>query len=171
MPTTGARSSRLRSASSREAPGALCVESEGGESIEVFDTHGRVAKVDGRRVHWVRTFHGGDRYSLIWYNTVEEGDRRPPCPISGVKGHWHNQCKLAPCSECGELACPGTRGSLCAVAQPGAFAQIVLDANGRPLPKAVYAKLAERNAQRHARAARPQCFRVLLRSLRKPYPA
>ena len=51
------------------------------------------------------------------------------------------------------------------------FAEIVLDANGRPLPKAVYAKLAERHAQRHARAARPQCFRVLLRSLRKPYPA
>ena len=129
--------------------GALCVEGEGGESLDVFDTHGRVAKVDGRRVHWVRAFRGGDRYSLIWYNTVGEGDRRPPCPICGIKGHWHNQCKLTACAECGELACPGTRGSPCAVAQPGAFAKHVLDANGRPLPKALYAKLAERHGQRH----------------------
>jgi hypothetical protein len=38
----------------------------------VVDTRGRIAKVDGRRVHWVRTFFGGTRYSLIFYNTTEE---------------------------------------------------------------------------------------------------
>lgn len=51
--------------------GELCVE-EDQENVTVVDTHDRLAKVDGRRVHWVRAFRGGDRYSLIFYNTAEE---------------------------------------------------------------------------------------------------
>ena len=26
--------------------------------------------MDGRRVHWVQSFRGGDRYSLIFYDTT-----------------------------------------------------------------------------------------------------
>lgn len=37
--------------------------------IHVFDTHNRIARVDGRHVHWVRTWAGGDRYSVIFYDT------------------------------------------------------------------------------------------------------
>jgi len=51
--------------------GQLCVERSAGV-VDVVDTRGRIAKVDGRRVHWVRTFFGGTRYSLIFYNTTEE---------------------------------------------------------------------------------------------------
>ena len=75
--------------------GELCVDEEGDGGIEagdggeargaaptpqhrvaVVETRNRVAKVDGRYVHWVRRFHGGDRYSLIFYNTAAE----PPHP-------------------------------------------------------------------------------------------
>ena len=48
--------------------GELCVEAEGGEAIDVVDTRCRIAKVDGRRVHWVRAFRGGERFSLIFYH-------------------------------------------------------------------------------------------------------
>ena len=51
--------------------GALCVEGEGGGHVDVFDTHDRIAKVDGRRVHWVRAFRGHERFSLIFYNTAD----------------------------------------------------------------------------------------------------
>ncbi len=54
-----------------EGGGALCVECSAREVAHV-DTRGRLARVDGRRVHWVRAFRGGERYSLILYNT--EGD-------------------------------------------------------------------------------------------------
>jgi hypothetical protein len=50
--------------------GELCVEGESGDSVDVVDTRGRVAKVDGRRVHWVRAFEGGERFSLIFYSTA-----------------------------------------------------------------------------------------------------
>jgi hypothetical protein len=52
--------------------GQLCVESEepGGGKVMVVDTHNKVAKIDGRFVHWVRPFGGGDRYSLIFYATT-----------------------------------------------------------------------------------------------------
>jgi hypothetical protein len=53
------------------AGGELCVEEEGGRAVAVVETRNRVAKVDGRRVHWVRTFTGGDRFSLIFYDTEE----------------------------------------------------------------------------------------------------
>ena len=38
-------------------------------TIRVVDTRNRLAEVDGRQVHWVRGFHGGERFSLIFYNT------------------------------------------------------------------------------------------------------
>jgi hypothetical protein len=54
--------------------GELCIEGYG-EEYEVFvniiDTHNKIARVDGRHVHWVRTWGGGDRYSLIFYNTSD----------------------------------------------------------------------------------------------------
>ena len=36
--------------------------------VTAYDYHGAVASVDGRRVHWARTFRG-ERFSLIWYTT------------------------------------------------------------------------------------------------------
>ena len=58
--------------------GHLCVEGEGGGAhVDVFDTHDRLAKVDGRRVHWVRAFRGAERFSVIFYNTAEdEGEQQ-----------------------------------------------------------------------------------------------
>ncbi|CAM9531709.1 unnamed protein product, partial [Heterosigma akashiwo] len=38
--------------------------------LTAVETRGRVARVDGRRVHWVRTWGGGDRYSLVFYATA-----------------------------------------------------------------------------------------------------
>lgn len=67
------------------AGGELCVaglDREGREVLHVVDTHNRIAAVDGRRVHWVRTWEGGDRYSLIFFDT---SDRRPtPLMAMGV---------------------------------------------------------------------------------------
>jgi hypothetical protein len=43
--------------------------------VHVWTTQDRIARVDGRRVHWVRRWNaGGTRYSLIFYNT-RIGDR------------------------------------------------------------------------------------------------
>ena len=39
--------------------------------VNVVETHNRIARVDGRHVHWVRTWTGGDRYSLIFYDTSD----------------------------------------------------------------------------------------------------
>jgi hypothetical protein len=39
--------------------------------VNVVNTHNRIARLDGRRVHWVRTWTGGDRYSLIFYDTTD----------------------------------------------------------------------------------------------------
>lgn len=38
--------------------------------INVINTRNRIAKVDGRNIHWVRSWKGGDRYSLIFYDTT-----------------------------------------------------------------------------------------------------
>ena len=57
--------------------GELCVEGlddNNSDFVNVVKTHNRIARVDGRHVHWVRTWTGGDRYSLIFYDT---SDRRP----------------------------------------------------------------------------------------------
>ncbi|CAE8608152.1 unnamed protein product, partial [Polarella glacialis] len=61
--------------------GELCVESmlaDGARQVAVVDTRNRIARVEGRRVHWVRAFRGGDRYSLIVYDTA------------GHTNHHHN---------------------------------------------------------------------------------
>ena len=47
-------------------------------AVHVVETKGRMAKVDGRHVHWVRTFTGGDRYSLVFYDTSTEAQRLKP---------------------------------------------------------------------------------------------
>ena len=42
--------------------GELCVENEQNPgSVYVVNTHNKLAKVDGRYIHWVRRFRGGDR--------------------------------------------------------------------------------------------------------------
>ncbi len=58
--------------------GELCVE--GGnhnedkdtfeDYVNVVNTRNRIARVDGRNIHWVRSWTGGDRYSLIFYDTT-----------------------------------------------------------------------------------------------------
>ena len=53
--------------------GELCVEEAGThDTIRVVDTRNRIAEVDGRQVHWVRSFQGSERFSLIFYNTEGE---------------------------------------------------------------------------------------------------
>jgi len=39
--------------------------------VNIVETHNRIARLDGRHVHWVRSWEGGDRYSLIFYDTSE----------------------------------------------------------------------------------------------------
>ena len=54
--------------------GELCVEGvddKGDEVLNVIDTRNRIARADGRHLHWVRTWSGGDRYSLIFYDTSD----------------------------------------------------------------------------------------------------
>lgn len=53
--------------------GELCVEGldeEGTDFINVIETRNRIAKVDGRHVHWVKTWEHGTRYSLIFFDTT-----------------------------------------------------------------------------------------------------
>ena len=82
--------------------GELCVdeedcEAEGGTGVQVaatssgehvvavVNTRNRVAKVDGRHIHWVRSFTGGDRYSLIFFDTSD----RAPTPVgTAVDAAW-----------------------------------------------------------------------------------
>ena len=49
--------------------GELCVQEET-SSFAVVNTRNRIAKIDGRYLHWVRSY-SGERYSLIFYNTCE----------------------------------------------------------------------------------------------------
>lgn len=54
--------------------GELCVEGtrdDGRCIVNVITTRNRIARVDGRNVHFVREWEGGDRYSMIFYNTHE----------------------------------------------------------------------------------------------------
>mmetsp|Transcript_8246 Transcript_8246/g.9742 ORF Transcript_8246/g.9742 Transcript_8246/m.9742 type:complete len:166 (+) Transcript_8246:140-637(+) len=46
--------------------GELVIESESHEKLYVVDTHDRIVKIDGRRLHWVRGFQG-ERYSLVFF--------------------------------------------------------------------------------------------------------
>ena len=53
--------------------GELCVEGMDGKARWMIDTRGRLAKFDGRSVHWVRGYQG-ERYSVVWYvNRAEHG--------------------------------------------------------------------------------------------------
>lgn len=45
--------------------GELCVETSPNE-VCIIDTHGKLARMDGRFPHWVRSFEG-ERFSLIFY--------------------------------------------------------------------------------------------------------
>ena len=49
-------------------PHGVVTAGSDGDAVEVVETRGAVASVDGRRVHWARTFRG-ERFSLIWYTT------------------------------------------------------------------------------------------------------
>jgi hypothetical protein len=54
--------------------GELCVEGfdeDGVDFINVVETRNRIAKVDGRNVHWVKTWEYGTRYSLIFFDTTD----------------------------------------------------------------------------------------------------
>ncbi len=46
--------------------GELCVESKDGKTRWMIDTRERLARFDGRSVHWVRGY-SGDRLSVVWY--------------------------------------------------------------------------------------------------------
>jgi len=64
--------------------GELCVDSvddDGIHRVVCVETRNRIARVDGRNVHWVRSFTGGDRYSLIFYDTSESRPSPPGPPI------------------------------------------------------------------------------------------
>jgi len=54
--------------------GELCVETAP-DRVCVIDTHGRLARMDGRYPHWVRSFTG-ERFSLIFYRIT--GSSIPP---------------------------------------------------------------------------------------------
>ena len=80
------RSEQLATSLGDVSGGELCVDDDpsgiegsssggGGEprhSVAVVETLNCVASLDGRHVHWVRSFNGGDRFSIIWYNTESE---------------------------------------------------------------------------------------------------
>jgi len=52
--------------------GGVMVEASARVTVEV-DTVGRMGKVDGRYPHWVADYEG-DRWSLIFYRTLGEGE-------------------------------------------------------------------------------------------------
>lgn len=56
--------------------GELCVEGkhdDNADYVNVVETKNRIVRVDGRNVHWVRSWDSdsGDRYSLIFYDTTD----------------------------------------------------------------------------------------------------
>ena len=57
--------------------GELCMEARRGDCIYVVNTKNRMARVDGRFIHWVRGHGGGDRYSLIFYSTDKKSETPP----------------------------------------------------------------------------------------------
>jgi len=73
--------------------GELCVEGQKQDTttvtteiVNVVTTLNRIARVDGRHVHWVRTWQGGDRYSLIFYDTSNRHST-PLLPL-GIDKDW-----------------------------------------------------------------------------------
>ena len=72
--------------------GDLCVDSieaDGAHMVAVVETKNRIARIDGRCVHWVRSFAGGDRYSLIFYDT---SDRQPQPVQRAFDPSWRPCC-------------------------------------------------------------------------------
>lgn len=72
-----------------ENGGELCVEGvdpSGLHFVNVVDTKDRITRVDGRHVHYVRTWEGGDRYSLIFYDTSDRCST--PILTLGVDEHF-----------------------------------------------------------------------------------
>uniref|UniRef100_A0A7S0FHT5 RRM domain-containing protein n=1 Tax=Pyrodinium bahamense TaxID=73915 RepID=A0A7S0FHT5_9DINO len=63
------------------AGGELCVEGVQPDEVYVVDTHSRIARVDGRFIHWVRGHAGGDRYSLIFFSTTPACTTEPVAPF------------------------------------------------------------------------------------------
>lgn len=57
--------------------GELCVQSKNPNEVNVLNTHDRMARVDGRFVHWVRGHGGGERYSLIFFSTTPDCATEP----------------------------------------------------------------------------------------------
>ena len=56
-----------------EGGGELCVESRDGRRRWLIDTREKLAKFDGRSVHWVRGYRG-ERFSVVWYiNRAQQG--------------------------------------------------------------------------------------------------
>lgn len=70
-----------------DAGGELCVQSHRPGEAYVVNTHNRMARVDGRFVHWVRGFGGGDRYSLIFFSTS---------PVYATRREWAVDTSFAP---------------------------------------------------------------------------
>merc|ERR1711865_1355409 len=50
--------------------GELCVEGIDPSEVHILNTHDRIARVDGRFLHWVRGHSGGDCFSLIFFSTT-----------------------------------------------------------------------------------------------------
>ena len=61
--------------------GELCVESETTDEVCVVTTRDCIARVDGRFIHWVRGWEGGDRYSIIYFCTNEDKATKPTTAI------------------------------------------------------------------------------------------
>merc|ERR1712217_476659 len=61
--------------------GGICVESSPFEVTEV-DTRQRLGKIDGRFPHWVAPYTG-ERYSVIYYQTLGEEVERTTAVFSG----------------------------------------------------------------------------------------
>jgi hypothetical protein len=63
-----------------EGGGELCVEGYQSDIqnnavevdyVNVIETKNCIARVDGRHVHWVRSWNDGERFSLIFYDTTD----------------------------------------------------------------------------------------------------
>mmetsp|Transcript_46909 Transcript_46909/g.150790 ORF Transcript_46909/g.150790 Transcript_46909/m.150790 type:complete len:107 (-) Transcript_46909:71-391(-) len=73
--------------------GELCVECVSQPNkLWVVNTHNRLARVDGRAVHWVRGFDG-ERYSLIFFatNPADHEDLAESCSTGWIPDAVTNQ--------------------------------------------------------------------------------
>lgn len=82
-----------------EPGGELCVD--GGDVLFVVRTKQRVARVDGRHVHWVRTHTGGDRFSVVLYDTTSSAPTPRGAP---VELHWIAEGLRRPSGSCASEA-------------------------------------------------------------------